>query len=143
MDTGFVWIIGLEEIRLPLKPIYEKSPMMPLSALPLRAGGFRVSRDGVLRLYEMTKRASDRPELWEGAFRLACAITKKPLEEPVAGWITGALAAQGADGALAEDEARGVAIARAAFAMYERDARRPLRRSCCATVRTWPPTGSG
>ena len=141
MDTGFVWIIGLEEIRLPLKPIYEKSPMMPLSALPLRAGGFRVSRDGVLRLYEMTKRASDRPELWEGAFRLACAITKKPLEEPVAGWITGALAAPGAAGALPAHAARGVAIARAAFAMYERDARRPLLekllRYCAHLAANW------
>lgn len=111
---------------MPLKPIYEKSPMMPLPALPLRAGTFRVSRKEALRLYEMTKGASNRPELWEGAFRMACAMTKKPMEEPVTGWIIDALAAQREDGALAENEAQGLAIAQAAFAMYEQDARRPL-----------------
>lgn len=111
---------------MPLKPIFEKSPLIALTDLPLRPGQVRVSNDKLNQLYALTASAQQQPAVWEGAFRLACVLKAKPMEEPVAAWINAALASQGEDGGLPVDVADAVAVMRAALAMYELDARRPL-----------------
>ena len=111
---------------MPLKPIFEKAPLMTLAELPLRPGQVRVSNDKINQLYALTAAAKGQPAVWEGAFRLACVLKTKPMEEPVAAWINAALAQQGEDGGLPMDMADSVNVMRAALAMYELDAKRPL-----------------
>lgn len=105
---------------MPLKPIYEKSPLVALKEIPLRPGQVRVNHAKAEQLYAMANACLDQPILWEGAFRLACILKAKPMEEPVARKIL--LAMEGQPDGVAET----VAIMRAALAVYEYDARRPM-----------------
>lgn len=111
---------------MPLKPIYEKSPLVALKELPLRPGQVRVANEKMNQLYALACSCEDKPALWEGVFRLACVLKAKPMEESVVEKINAALARQGADGGLPMDVAEAVAVMRAALAMYELDAKRPL-----------------
>ena len=111
---------------MPLKPIYEKFPLVALKELPLRPGQVRVANDKMNQLYAMASACQAESVLLEGLFRLACVLKAKPMEEPVAASISAALAQQAEDGGLPMDMADAVAVMRAALAMYELDAKRPL-----------------
>lgn len=126
---------------MPLKPIYEKSPLVALTELPLRSGQVRLTNDTLNKLYALTDAAKDQPRVWEGAFRLACLLTVKPMEEKCAKWIAAALAQQSEDGSFAMPVEQAVALMRAALAMYELDARRPLLEQmvkwCAWVAKNW------
>lgn len=111
---------------MPLKPIYEKAPLVALRQLPLRPGQVRCREEQLKQLYALTTMAKEKPLLWEGAFRLACVLTVKPMEEPCAHWIMTALEQQTEEGGLPFEITDAVAVTRAALAVYEWDARRPL-----------------
>lgn len=111
---------------MPLKPIYEKSPLVALKELPLRPGQVRVVNEKMDQLYALACGCIDQPMMWEGLFRLACVLKAKPMEEAVAEKINAALAQQGEDGGLPMEVDASVAVMRAALAMYELDAKRPL-----------------
>ena len=112
---------------MPLKPIFDKAPLISLTDLPLRPGQVRVKHEKMEQLYaDVTALAEKQPLAWEGAFRLACLVRVKPMEEPCAAWIRAALDCQGEDGGLPLNVRDAVAVMRAALAMYELDARRPL-----------------
>ena len=112
---------------MPLKPIFDKAPLIALTDLPLRPGQVRVKHEMMEQLYaDMTVLTADQPLAWEGAFRLACLLRAKPMEEPCATWIRAALDSQGEDGGLPLNVRDAVAVMRAGLAMYELDARRPL-----------------
>ena len=112
---------------MPLKPIFDKGPLIALKELPLRPGQVRTRNEKLEQLYTAAAAmGADQPLLWEGAFRLACLVRANPMEEPCAAWIRTALDGQGEDGGLALNVRDAVAVMRAALAMYELDARRPL-----------------
>ena len=112
---------------MPLKPIFDKAPLIALTDLPLRPGQVRVKHEKMEQLYaDVTAMAAEQPLAWEGAFRLACLLRAKPMEEPCAAWICAALDGQEEDGGLPLKVRDAVAVMRAALAMYELDARRPL-----------------
>ena len=109
-----------------LKPIFDKAPLLSLTSLALRPGQARVSLPRLTALYAMTGEAENHPILWEGVFRLACVVAPHPMEEPVAQWISAALAHQAEDGSLPGPVTEQVALLRAVWAMYEHEAKRPL-----------------
>ena len=111
---------------MPLKPIYEKSPLIALKELPLRPGQVRIVNDKMEQLYALANGCELKPALLEGLFRLACVLKSKPMEEPVAKAILALLEQQAEDGSLPLDVAESVAVMRGALAMYELDAKRPL-----------------
>lgn len=103
-----------------LKPIYDKAPLVALKEIPLRPGQVRVNSAKAAQLYALVSTCLEKPEMLEGAFRLACLVKSKPLEEPVAKKILQAMDSQ------PEQVADAVATMRAALAVYEYDAKRPL-----------------
>lgn len=108
-----------------LKPIFDKSPLLSLSFLPLRPGQARVSLPAVSALYAQARDAA-HPSQLEGVFRLACVVTSRPMEEPVVDRIRAALAHQAQDGSLPGAVSEQIALLRAAWAVYEHEAKRPL-----------------
>lgn len=125
---------------MPLKPVFDKAPMTKLNSLPLRAGLVRAESAAMRRLYEMTKNAEAYTAL-EGVFRLACIVTAKPGDEPVAARIKALLSAQKADGSFDLSFTDSVALLRAAWALYEYEARKPLldhiARWCAYAAQQW------
>lgn len=105
---------------MPLKPIYDKAPLVALKEIPLRPGQVRVNHAKAEQLYAMAGACLEQPAMWEGAFRLACVLKAKPMEEPVTKKILQAM--EGQPGQAAE----AVAVMRAALAVYEYDAKRAL-----------------
>ena len=108
-----------------LKPIFDKAPLTPFSCQPLRAGQVRMDHAALKQLYAATVQ-SDRPTALEGAFRLACLVMAHPDQEPVAARIRAALEAQREDGSFADCMKNSIAILRAAWALYEYEARKPI-----------------
>jgi len=119
-------LIYLEEMNVPLKPIFDKAPLMKLNSLPLCPGQARVGQSRAVALYRMTGDVSNKPALWEGVFRLACVVTGEPMEQPVAKCIRDYLDLQTEDGMLPGSVADAVAALRAAWAMVAYDVQRPL-----------------
>lgn len=111
---------------MPLKPIYEKSPLVALTSLPLRPGMARVQLPMMERLYALASREADVPALWEGLFRLACLLKSAPKEEPVHALVLEALSHQAEDGGLPRELPEALAVMRAAWAVYEYEAQRSL-----------------
>lgn len=112
---------------MPLKPIFDRAPLMALADLPLRPGQARAASPKLQRLYTLCQaEIAGRPSLWEGTFRLACLLNAHPEAEPVAEIIRSALERQAEDGSFPGGVAESVALLRAAWAMYEHEAKRPL-----------------
>ena len=103
---------------MPLKPIFDKAPLMTMTAQPLRAGLVRMENAVLTKLYAMVA-GTNEPAALEGAFRLACIVTAKPGEEPAAAKIRALLDTQKEDGSFAASFKDSVAILRAAWAVYE------------------------
>ena len=125
---------------MPLKPIFDKAPLMTMTAQPLRAGLVRMENAVLTKLYAMVA-GTNEPAALEGAFRLACIVTAKPGEEPAAAKIRALLDTQKEDGSFAASFKDSVAILRAAWAVYEYEARKPLldpiARWCAFAVQHW------
>lgn len=115
---------------VPLKPIYEKAPLKTLETLPLRPGQASVRYEALERLLTLAlqeEKAEEQPALWEGIFRASCIAGKRGENLPVSQWIANALEAQSETGELpGRSMENSVAIMRAAFALYEYDAKRPV-----------------
>ncbi len=112
---------------MPLKPIFEKSPLTSAHALPLRPGQVQ-AECAAIRTLSQALTESDmarQPLLWEGLFRAGAITCRHPETLPVARWIAGALEAQDEQGALPGSALEQLAEARAALALYEFDPRRP------------------
>lgn len=125
---------------MPLKPIFDKAPLTTMSAQPLRAGLVRMESSVMSKLYQLSD-ASNEPAAFEGTFRLACIVTAKPGDEPVASKIRAMLAAQREDGSFELSFKDSVAVLRAAWALYEFEARKHLiehiARWCSYAVQHW------
>ncbi len=125
---------------MPLKPIFEKAPLATMTCQPLRAGLVRMESAVMTKLYALTAQANDPADL-EGAFRLACIVSAKPGEEPVAAKIRALLSTQKEDGSFALSFRESVAVLRAAWALYEYEARKLLldhiARWCAYAVQHW------
>lgn len=125
---------------MPLKPIFDKAPLTAMTCQPLRAGLVRAESAAMHNLYSLTASAGE-PTALEGAFRLACIVTAKPGEEPVAAKIRALLSTQKEDGSFAASFKDSVAILRAGWALYEYEARKPLlehiARWCAYAVQHW------
>lgn len=125
---------------MPLKPVFDKAPLMAMSCQPLRAGLVRAESAAMHKLYAMNA-YNDRPAALEATFRLACFVTAKPAEEPVAAKIRTYLAAQKTDGSFRMSLKDSISILRAAWALYEYEARKPLLehvgRWCSYAVLHW------
>ncbi|MBR1685955.1 MAG: glycoside hydrolase family 127 protein [Clostridia bacterium] len=104
---------------MPVKPIYHRSPMSALSALPLGPGQVRIENAELNALHEALNAYRTEPVTWEGLFRLACLLHEHPMKDAVSQLILGALEAQGTDGAFQSSVQESVSIARAAMALYE------------------------
>ena len=91
----------LEEIIVPLKPIYGKAPLTSLNSLALRPGQVRMEGEKMAKLYALLNASGkDCAAAWEPAFRMACLLCKKPMEEPSAKWILACAESQQVSGAL-------------------------------------------
>ena len=125
---------------MPLKPIFDKAPLTAMNAQPLCAGLVRMESAVMNKLYQLTAMTND-PAAFEGTFRLACIVTAKPMEEPVVAKIRAMLSAQKEDGSLMLSNKESVAVLRAAWALYEFEARKPLleniARWCAYAVQHW------
>ncbi len=125
---------------MPLKPIFDKAPLTAMNAQPLRAGLVRMESAVMNKLYQLTAMTNE-PAAFEGTFRLACILTAKPAEVPVVAKIRAMLAAQKADGSFMLSFKDSVAVLRAAWALYEFEARKPLlehiARWCAFAVQHW------
>ena len=110
---------------MPLKPIFEKAPLTNLNAQPLCAGTARTDNAKLKMLLEQL-RGETAPEALEGAFRLTCLLQADPDQSEAAANIRRALSGQKADGSFDLPLSGAVALMRAAWAMYEYEARRPL-----------------
>lgn len=125
---------------MPLKPIFDKAPLTAMTCQPLRAGLVRMESAAMNKLYSLTAMVNE-PVALEGAFRLACIVTAKPGEEPVAAKIRAMLSTQKEDGSFMLSFKESVAILRAAWALYEYEARKPLldhiARWCVYAVQHW------
>lgn len=125
---------------MPLKSIFDKAPLTAMTCQPLCAGLVRMESAAMHKVYMMTA-AANEPIALEGTFRLACIVTAKPGEEPVAAKIRALLATQKEDGSFAASFKDSVAILRAAWALYEYEARKPLlehiARWCAFAVQHW------
>lgn len=110
---------------MPLKPILDKAPLTVLNCQALRAGHARVDSVPVRKLYQLT-RESEAPTALEGVFRLACLCTAQPIEEPVAALIRRHLEQQKEDGSFDLLLTEAIAVLRAAWALYEYEARKPV-----------------
>ena len=125
---------------MPLKPIFDQAPLMAMNALPLRAGLVRMENPAMNKLYQQIE-MTNAPVSFEGAFRLACIVSAKPGETPVAAKIRAMLSAQKDDGSFMLSFKESVAVLRAAWAMYEYEARKPLlehiARWCAYAAQHW------
>lgn len=125
---------------MPLKPIFDTAPLTAMNCQPLPAGLVRMDNAAMTRLYALTADA-DAPAAMEGAFRLACMVTSKPTEEPVAAKIRALLSAQKEDGSFPASFKDSVGILRAVWAMYEYESRKPMlepiTRWCAYAVQHW------
>lgn len=125
---------------MPLKPIFDKAPLTAMTCQPLRAGLVRMESAVMNKLYGLTAMANE-PAALEGTFRLACIMTAKPGDEPVAAKIRAMLSAQKEDGSFMLSFKDSVAVLRAAWALYEYEARKPLlehiARWCAFAVLHW------
>ena len=125
---------------MPLKPIFDKAPLMAMNPQPLRAGLVRMESAAMSKLYQLTA-ATNEPSAFEGTFRLACIVTPKPGEAPVVSKIRAMLASQKEDGSFMLSFKESVAVLRAAWALYEFEARKPLlehiARWCTYAVQHW------
>ena len=125
---------------MPLKPIFDKAPLTAMNAQPLRAGLVRMESAVMSKLYQLTAMTNE-PAAFEGTFRLACIVTAKPGEEPVVAKIRAMLSAQKEDGSFMLSFRDTVAVLRAAWALYELEARKPLlehiARWCAFAVQHW------
>lgn len=125
---------------MPLKPIFDKAPLTTMTYQPLASGFVRMDNTAMSKLYTLTA-AVNEPAGLEGAFRLACVVTAKPGEEPVAAKIRALLATQQANGSFAMSFKDSIATLRAAWALYEYEARKPMldciARWCAYAVQHW------
>ena len=125
---------------MPLKPVFEKAPLTVMNSLPLSAGFVRMDHAVLVRLYGLVRDTS-APVMLEGAFRLACIVTGRPLEEPVTDVIRQHLQQQRADGSFALSFKDAVAVLRSAWALYEYEARKPqlesIARWCAFAAQNW------
>lgn len=125
---------------MPLKPIFDKAPLTAMTCQPLRAGLVRMENAATSKLYQLTA-AANQPAALEGTFRLACIVTAKPGEEPVAAKIRALLSVQKEDGSFDLSFQDSVALLRACWALYEYEARKPLldyiARWCAYAVQHW------
>ena len=104
---------------MPVKPIYHKSPLASLHALPLGPGQVRTDRAMLRLIYQQMHAYSDRPEMWEGLFLLACFFSQDPIHEPVVQHVMTGLQAQKPDGAFPGTISNALQLARTALAVYE------------------------
>lgn len=125
---------------MPLKPVFEKAPLTVMNSLPLSAGFVRMDHAVLVRLYGMV-RDTTAPVMLEGAFRLACIVSARPLEEPVTAVIRQLLQMQREDGSFPLSFKDSIAALRCAWAMYEYEARKPqlesIARWCAFAAQNW------
>ena len=125
---------------MPLKPILDKAPLTAMNCHPLSAGLVRIESAAMSSLYSLSVNAQNPADL-EGTFRLACVVTGKPGEEPVALKIREMLSSQLEDGSFAMSIKDSVAVLRAAWALYEFEPRKPLldhiAHWCAYAVQHW------
>ena len=110
---------------MPLKPIFDKAPLMTMSSQPLRAGMVRADHVKLRQLLNLIS-GEIAPAALEGAFRLTCLLQAEPDKSEAAAAIRKAIAGQKEDGGFDLPHADAVALMRAAWAMYEYEARMPL-----------------
>ena len=111
---------------MPLKPIYDKAPLKSAVCLPLRPGQVHTDLPVITDLLSLVQDAESKPVLWEGLFRAGVLTDAHGEKLPVAGWIEAALNGQAEDGSLPYTLTDSLAMMRAAFALYELTAARPL-----------------
>lgn len=106
---------------MPLKPIFEKAPLIAAHALPLRPGQVQAENHTIRTLLASLtpEEMQHTPTLWEGLFRCKAMLSATPEALPVESWINDALCQQGEDGRLPGSPEESVALARAALALYE------------------------
>lgn len=125
---------------MPLKPIFEKAPLTSMNSQALHAGFVRGDNATLKRLYAFTSNIT-RPSSLEGTFSLACMVTSNPTEEPCAVQIRKMLNAQHEDGSFDLCFADSVAVLRAAWTMYEYEAKKPIlehiARWCTWAAQNW------
>ena len=115
---------------MPLKPIFEKAPLKSAVCMPLRPGQLQLKDDTLNELQAVAEKQdySCQPVLWEGMLRLGALTEAHPEKLPVAALIQEAMERQQENGALPMSMTDSLAVARAAWALYEATARRELLR---------------
>lgn len=111
---------------MPLKPIFEKAPLTAVPFQPLSAGFVRMSDSSVLHELYAAVSADESVRALEPAFRMACIVCDKPMEEKTAGRIQTAIQTQKPDGSFDMPVCDAVAVLRAAWCVYEYESRKPL-----------------
>lgn len=103
---------------MPQKPVFSKPPLFSCVHSFLASGMIRTDDRRIRQLYDYICTYPDHYFLWEGLFRIACLIKKDPLSEPVTDLIKNAIEEK-EDGSFDGTVSEQIAIARAAFSVYE------------------------
>jgi len=70
----------MEELLVPLKPIYGKAPLTSLKGIALRPGQVHINQEKLTAVYDLLcQHGKDSVAAWEPAFRAACILNQKPL----------------------------------------------------------------
>ena len=117
---------------MPLKPVFEKAPLLPLQQVRLSYGQVRCDNREVRELYDLCSRYFDVPAVFEGAFGLACLLTDNAYNEKITSVILESVHGiiHGETNMNYRDQ---IAVARAAMAVYEYS----VRKEILADIMVW------
>ena len=119
---------------MPQKPVFSKPPLLTASVCFPSNGTVRIRDERISRLYQEANSLIDRPEVWEGLFRVACLVRNHPLDEPVFRVIHEAIH-DTENGAFDGTVTNQIHIARAAFSVYEYNADRTILKRLAVWLR--------
>ena len=104
---------------MPLKLIYQASPLMTPKSLPLRAGSFRCRSPWLADLYRQALPHAEASELWEGLIRLGEAVDGTGRSNAAAEKAQEAAASLNRGEAWPWQGQQALQVARAIWALYE------------------------
>lgn len=110
---------------MPLKPVFERAPLIPLQQVRLSYGQVRCDSVKVRELYGLCCLHSDVPAVMEGAFGLACLLNDDAYNEKITSVILNALHGI-LHGGISMEYRDQIAVARAAMAVYEYTVRKEI-----------------
>ena len=120
--------------HMPQKNVLSRAPILQCPYSSPVCGTIRTKDDRINRLYTKAQTYLSEPCLWEGLFRIACLIKRKPDEEPVFSRIQMGLA-ETESGEFSGSVIDQISIARAALSVFEYNTDRLILKRLAAWLR--------